>query len=228
MKRFLSAVLVAVGLAGFALASDIYPLSEQEKANTGANWVWILDYEDFTEATANTAQVFSNFVVKAKQGVEFVALQLDTAFDSGNTNYTGSCAVTVGDGSDADLFLASTELASDGTEVFLKYTRPDSYTIASTPTFQTGNVYSGVTLQTVSLTDTNGTTAACVTGLVFTATAAVTNGTVASTATVGELGRKVYTEDGYVAATFTPNSDEALDDNTSGKVKLYLKVTDAR
>lgn len=101
-----------------ALAGGLYPLPAENIY--GATHEFVVDYSDFSEATTNTAETLT-FTVGTNDAVEFVAFILDTPFDTANTNYTGSLAVTVGDGSDADFYLTSTELASDGSEVYTKY-----------------------------------------------------------------------------------------------------------
>jgi hypothetical protein len=53
----------------------------------------------------------------------------------------------------------------------------------------------------------------------------VTNATVASTATAAELGRKLYASAGSLVFTLTPNAEEALSANTSGEVRMYLRLT---
>ena len=117
--KTLAGVAMVLLVAGWTQAASFRPLPEQEQVNLGATHVLTMTYADFTETTTNTAQTFTNvFAVSAKEGVQLVAMQLKTAYDTGNTNYTGSCAVTVGDGADADLYLTSTELASDGTKCF--------------------------------------------------------------------------------------------------------------
>lgn len=172
-------------------------------AHRGATHCATIKYGDLAAyTTTNTAVLFTNSI-PAKTGIEFVELMLDKAFDTGNTNYTGSVLVEVGDGSDADLYLTSTELASDGTEVWIKYGPPN-----------TGAIVSTVTKQTVSLTDTNGVTAL-----------AMTNATVASTFTASELGRKLYTSAGNLVFTVTPNAEEALSANTVGQVRMYFRLT---
>jgi hypothetical protein len=204
--------LILVGMLAWsvpmqAATANWYATSLPEMAaHRGATHYALIKSSDFSAVTTtNTALAITN-AINAKTGVEFVELMMDTAFDTGNTNYTGSVALKIGDGSDDDLFLTSTELASDGTEVFIKYGPPDSATIVST-----------VTKQTVSLTDTNG-----VTALVM------TNATVASTATIGELGRKLYTSSGQIVFTVTPNTEEALSANTSGEVRCYFRLTKFR
>lgn len=202
-NRLLIAGVIALGLATIGQAASLRPLLEQERAAMGATHVASVTYADFAAITdTNTALVITNLIASANMGVELVAMRLVTAFDTANTNFTGSLAVTVGDGSDADLYLASTELASDGTEVRVAYGRQDADTITST-----------VTKQTVTLTDTNAVTAVV-----------VTNATVASTGTVGVRGRKLYTTATPIFATFTPNAEEALGANTAGRVEFYFRL----
>ena len=124
MKKFVAFVMVAVlVLAGVmpAAAVQLVPLSVPEMAAKDATHVATVEWSDFTEDTANTAETF-NLAIPAGTAVELVAMVLDTAFNAsvGDTNHTGSVLLEVGDGSDADLFLTSTELNADGTEVFIK------------------------------------------------------------------------------------------------------------
>lgn len=205
MKKMMIGIvgLVAV-VASVASAASFRALSVEEMAAMGATHVAKYEYSDFAACTTtNTALTLTNSVaIAAKDAVECVGLVLEKAFDTGNTNYTGSVLLTVGDSSDADLFMTSTELASDGTEVWFKFGREDVETITST-----------VTKHTVSLTDTNGVTAL-----------SMTNATVASTAAAGVTARKVYTAANNIIFTFTPNAEEALSANTVGSVKVYFRI----
>ena len=208
---------MALLVAGWASAASFRPLLEQERANLGATHEVTIEYSDLAAGTTtNTALTLTNvFDVAAKQGVQLVAMQLVTAFDTGNTNYTGSLAVEVGDGADADLYLTSTELASDGSEVWIKFGRSVQ---AATSAIST-NV-TGITLQTVSLADTNGVTALVVTNVVA-ASAAQTR---LSALTDDSTGRKVYTAADTIDFKFTPNAEEAVSANTSGEVRFYFKI----
>jgi len=115
------AALLSWVLAVPVHAAGIYQLGVSEQAEKGANWLVEYTYEDLTATTTNaTVQTLTDFAIKAKMGIELVGVVLNTAFDTANTNFTGSLTLTIGDGTDADLFLESMELASDGTEVFLK------------------------------------------------------------------------------------------------------------
>ena len=153
MKTNLKMMVMATVLASLPLAArgqSIYPLPAETKADIGANYLAVIKYSDLAASTStNTALVLTNFAVAAKTQVEVVLAKLVTAFTTGNTNFTGSVALTVGDGTDADLFLTSTELASDGTEVWLKSGAREVQTLA---------------LTTASVAATNG-TFACVTNV---------------------------------------------------------------
>jgi hypothetical protein len=227
MKRTMAmAVAVWMAVLVAAQAWQWGALSVPEMAaHGGATHVAIFKYSDFTMATTNTAQTFTNGVA-ARTGVECMGMVLDAAFDVGTTNYTGSCLLKVGDGSDDDLFLTSTELASDGTEVFVKYGPPNS--VAVTAGLQTNTVVSAVAFTLVTNTVevagwTTGTVvyASAVTPTSGSLTSAVS---VTSAATVSELNRKLYTAAGNIVYTFTPNLNEALDDNTAGEVRVYFRL----
>lgn len=126
--------LCLIGTSQLVQAASIHPLTSQEQAKVGATHLVIVTYADFAASTStNTAKSFTNFTAAAGSEVELVEMKLETPFDTGNTNYTGAVALTVGDSSDADLFLTSTELASDGSEVFIKAGRTDvpGVTVAS-------------------------------------------------------------------------------------------------
>jgi len=117
-KRILMILALGALVAG---AAEWRPVAlEESAANGGATRVLTVDYADLTTAATNTAQTLT-VAIPAKCAVRLTAMVLDAAFDTANTNYTGSLAVTVGDGSDVDLYLTSTELASDGTEVWKKF-----------------------------------------------------------------------------------------------------------
>jgi hypothetical protein len=202
--------VLCIGIAGLALvagitqAADIRPLTLEEQANLGATHEIRVTYADFAASTdTNTALIISNAVISSGRAVECVAMILEKAFDTENTNYTGSCALKVGDSSDDDLFLSSTEIASDGSEVLFKLGRRDAETI--TPV---------VTLGRVTVTDTNGVTFS-----------AVTNVTVTATATAPAIsGYKLYSADNYIKLTFTPNTEEALSANTAGIVRILFNI----
>jgi hypothetical protein len=201
MKKVL-AILAAAMVAGLVSAStvELKPLSTAERASMGATHYAEFTKASFGTAATNTAEVFTN-TVPAKRAVEFVGMVLNPAFEGllTPTNHPAtSLALKIGDGSDDDLFMASTELASDGTEVFVKYGPPNAYTI--TPTLSKTAITNDVINQVV------------------------TNVTAAATA--GELGRQTFNSAGIIRFTFTPDADEATDDMSSGSVRVYFKVFD--
>lgn len=201
MKKFLAGLVMAavVGLAvapAMAASGAFKALPTEARASIGATHFVEFTPADFAASTAtNTALCITN-AIPAKWAVSFVAMVLETAFDTKNTGFTGSCAMKVGDASDDDLFLTSTELASDGTEVWAKFGPPNAYTI--TPTIATTPATNGIVY------------------------AAMTNVTAAATA--GVLGQVVYASAGIVRYTFTPNAEEGLYTNQVGKVRLYFKA----
>jgi len=210
MKRIglvmLVGIVALVAWAGFAeAAGTFYALSAPERATWGATHCWELKASDLAASTStNTALATTVTVVNAKEAVVLVAMKLDTAFDTANTNYTGSCALKIGDGSDDDLFFESTELASDGTEVFFKFGRPPAGTSTIALTFQR---YAAGLIQADGGTNVM----------------AITNATAAATTTTTDYGQKYYSTAGAVVATLTPNSEEALSANASGKVRVFFR-----
>ncbi len=120
MKKSAMFIIALMGLCLFAQAAEWRATDMMEQARTGATRVFVVEHSDLTETNANTAQTLT-VSVPAKAAVQFVMMELETAFDTANTNYTGSVAAIVGDGTDTDLYLTSTELASDGSEVFKKF-----------------------------------------------------------------------------------------------------------
>jgi uncharacterized GH25 family protein len=123
MKKFVMMVAAVVLVAGLAVAQDVRLLTANEAVAVGATHAVTLEHTDLTTATTNTAQTF-NVPMLAKQGVQVVGYVLETAFVDTATNANNTLTLTVGDGSDADLLLTSTEMASDGTEVYLKFPAP--------------------------------------------------------------------------------------------------------
>jgi hypothetical protein len=121
MKKLFIGMVLAVVAVQVAGAYVWRPLGVPEMARWGATHVLEVSYADFAGTTAtNTAKAIT-IALPAKTAAEFRAIILDAAFDTGNTNFTGSVALKVGDGSTTDLYLTTTELASDGTEVFVKF-----------------------------------------------------------------------------------------------------------
>jgi hypothetical protein len=109
--------------------------------------VAVITYADLAVSGTNSC-VVTNLVTDAKQSYELIAMLLKTPFVDDATNAHNSTLITVGDGSDADLYLTSTELNSNGTEVFLKFPRSERTltTVSATRTNVTG-----VTINTATL-----------------------------------------------------------------------------
>jgi len=121
-KRTAIIIGIVIAVCGMVQADGLYPLTTSEKADKGATHVFTFEHSDLTESATNTAQALT-FNVAAKMGVEVVAAELAEAFTDSATNAFDSVAVKVGDGTDDDMFLTSTEVNSYGTEVWLKYGR---------------------------------------------------------------------------------------------------------
>ena len=193
-------IMLIMALVPVLFAASVYPLPMEGKADTGANYLVVVTHADLTETTANTAQSLTNVLpVLAKQGVELIACRLVTAFTDDATTAFSSVAVTVGDGTDADLYLTSTELDSYGTEVWLKFGRTGWDGGAATSI-----VFSGA--------DTNTLT----TQIVYTVSSPLT-----------EVGRKLYTAADYVDFVFTPTAAYALSALDNGEVWFYFRILDA-
>lgn len=203
MKRLMLVMAVAVmaALGWNARGAEWIPLSAPEAAWQNATHVWVIKYTDLTETTTNTLQTLTN-TVAANQLVEFESAKLITAWDTASTSYTYACELTVGDGTDTNLFLESMELASEGTEVYAKKAPPHSVTVSYTSAVLTNVLYNSIT---GNVTVVTGVTAA---------------------GTVGELGRKLYTSAGAIVATFKPSEYESLDAATQGEIRLYFRVYD--
>lgn len=203
-------ILMAVAifaLVSFTQATETRALGVEEAAAMGATHVIMIDYDDFTETTANTAQTLT-VGIDAKQSCEMIAFVLVAAFDETTTNTT--LTVKVGDGGDDDYLLASTQIATDGTEIWLKFAPSNGGAVVITP--QTIDIWhsadgSGATNRTETTVSTNVTA-------VFTA---------------ATLGEKVYTADDTLDFVFTPSSTTAaLNDFTVGEMRVYLRIYDAR
>jgi hypothetical protein len=218
------AVLAALALmAGPARGSSFRPLLEQERAAIGATHVLEVDYADMADATTTNAAYTNSFDVAAKTAVRVVAAVLETAFDTGDTNYTGSLALTIGDTNDTDRLLGSMELASDGTEVFLKLGSPVS---GAATTVAVGTNVSQ-TLTTNLIYDSTGAACSNAAGAeVYIVTASELNletDDVYSGYTLTD-GAYVYTAAETINCLFTPNAEESPSANTSGKVRVYFKI----
>lgn len=81
----------------------------------------LLDHTDLTEATVDTAQTISLFTATGlKQMVELVRMELITPFEDTTDAASVTNLIEVGDGSDPDRLLTSTQINKNGTEVYIK------------------------------------------------------------------------------------------------------------
>jgi len=159
MKKMLVALLVftAVLVPMAVLASPILvPLSTDEAAFYQATHVAEITWRDLGSSTStNTALVFTN-ALAANTYVECVGARLLVPFDTVNTTYTGSVALTVGVTDATTKYLASMELASDGTEVYWKpgivTGTPDNPTNVTAVTVAPGTMFLTATNLTCTLT----------------------------------------------------------------------------
>ena len=128
----LVALMAWIGAVVMAVAApQLLPLAVEEKAQFGATHVIEVNYNDFsTYTTTNTSCVITS-AIPAGSFVEFRLMKLESAFDNALTN-TYSMTVIAGTAADDDLFLASQELASDGTEIFTAPRRANAVTVVDT------------------------------------------------------------------------------------------------
>jgi hypothetical protein len=197
MRKFGIGLVLAVLVTAQVFGASCKELTVEGKAAFAATHVVNFTHADLTTTSTNGATLTNStvFTVKGTDMVEFVAMELVRPFEYSGTNTLDSTTVVVGDGTDADFFLASTELNKNGTEVWYKYPPLPSYAI---------------TVTTVS-------------NAVFGGTQAVMSAT--ATATGSALGRKVYTGDDTVDFVFTPNSTNyALSDLDIGEVNFYFRL----
>jgi len=96
---------------------EIYQLLTEETARLGgANRRIVLTHEDLTQAADNTAQTIALFTAAAKERVKLIGFNLVTPFADASDSAFNNVAITVGD-SDVDLYLASTQVNVNGTEI---------------------------------------------------------------------------------------------------------------
>lgn len=110
-----SVVAMAMSFVAQAVEVTVHPTTKY-----GATHEVTLDYSMFTTTTTNTAEVLT-WNVSANTAYELMCFQLNDAFVGAAG--TDSLAITVGDGTDADLFLTSTEFAGESTEVYAGFGR---------------------------------------------------------------------------------------------------------
>jgi len=232
-------LLVFAALA--APAATVNRLGVRAAADYDANYCIVITDEDLTTSATNTAQVISNlFAVSSNMAVELIAMELETEFSDDATNAFSSVTVTVGDGTDTDYYLTSTELCLHNDPTYVAYPRapyPGTTSamlsnvtentasfIAATPTLLTTTVYVG----DVAATNADGVAATVVTGVTWTAANAVTNLTKSTATVMGGTSltqsRKVYTAADYVDFTFTPVATYGLAALDNGEVRFYFRV----
>jgi PAB1-binding protein PBP1 len=207
--------LFACLIAGFislpAMALETVRLDSLGASAFGATYVQTIDFADLNTFGAITnVTVGITSAIPAKVGLTMVGMILETAFqDTGALETanatTNSLTISVGDGSVATYYMAATQIAADGTEVFVQFTPVASGTIAITP-------------QTVAITNNGG-------GPVH---AVLTNATAAFTGT--RLGQKYYPTGGVVVYTFIGAGlkgagipGDVMSAYTSGKLKVFWR-----
>lgn len=186
------------------LAAVFQPLQQNEAAAWGgATHVAIITHEDLTETTDSTAQTLTNVVqMLTNQIVELVAARVVTPFsDSANTTNNPTTTVTVGDGTDTDLYLTSMEVNSYTNMVYLKLGRGAWQVQAA------GTLVTNVTIQTTL--DDNGTN--YMTNIVLQTQAIV-------------HAAKLYTSRDSVDFVFTPTTGYDLEDLTAGEIRFYFRI----
>jgi hypothetical protein len=119
LKFGLSAVLMAVAVSANANTFQWTQMGVAEMAEKHATDYVVIKASDFTQTATNTAEAFSNSI-PTNCIVQFEYLALHTPFDNGTNAFTTSTALTIGDGTTANLYLESTELNVDGTEILFR------------------------------------------------------------------------------------------------------------
>lgn len=221
--KLVNVVIAVVLSASISMGASFRSIPEQSKADFGATHVAVLKYSDLTASTnlAAGSYVVSNLcVLAAKQSVEMVAMVLITPFVDTATNAHNSTTMKVGDTADDDAFLTSTELNSDGTEVFIKFGRTDAAATSGTAinttnvTYLTGVVSNSLGQSWVVVTNI---TAATESQTRLTALSDIGN----------SVGRKVYTAANNLYFTFTGTSSYAMSNLDAGEVRCYFRIKDA-
>jgi len=208
-----------------ANAASYGPIGVQEGALWGANYLVQISEGDLTNTVTNSAQTISSCLsVVSNSAVEMVALVVDTPADSGNTNYTGSTLLKIGDGDDDDRYLTSTELNVDGTEVWFKLGPPNGGTITVTPSSVTLTTMT-YAVQTASGITNPGIPAVVATGITASATTYLVATNATASLSASELGHRVYTVNDTVDFVFTPNAEESLSALSNLSFRAYFKVT---
>jgi hypothetical protein len=206
---------------------EVGPIAD---STLGATHQVTIYHSDLTTATTNTAQTLTIFPVQAKTSVEVVGMVLVTAFEDTADAAHNSTALTVGDGTDPDLFLTSTELNDNGSKVWIKYGRGTfALTTASATRTNLTNVTIANATTNITYIGAGGTTntLAVMTGATLTKTTAA-QASLTSASIAESLGQKVYTSTDTVDFTFTPNAADAVSALNAGEVRIFLRVVDAQ
>lgn len=133
-----------------------YKIPLQEAAEIGFNWKIVLDSDDLTETTANTAQTIELIDVEVGSIVRDCAAYLKTPFEDASDTAFNVTTVIIGDGDDDNRYLTSTELNENGTEIDAKIethatnSLPYAYTSADT----IDAVFGGMSGKSLSNVDT--------------------------------------------------------------------------
>jgi len=95
----------------------IKPLSNNERLNGGFTHVIEVTYADLTETVADTAQTLALLSLAAGEAVLKVAYKLVTGFADASDAAFNSTTIEIGDGTDVDWNLQSTQINEAGTEI---------------------------------------------------------------------------------------------------------------
>lgn len=193
---------------------DVIPLSNDEMAKHGATHLVIVTHEDLTEETANTAQTIALLSIPANKAVRFVKHRLITPFKDASDAAFNTTAATIGDGSDADRFLQSTELNENGTEVDLKMGMSAAGVAALTAaTVATADGSDAATTQTLA------------NALKAEVNKIITDIGAIRTALIGSPWF-VYTSADTVDLVVNSMADKSLSDIDTGEVHFYFELAD--
>lgn len=140
MKKLFAIIAAVALITATTQAQELIRLDSLESAAYGASYVTIIDYGDMTSWTQTNGTHGITSSVPAKVGLTMAGMILETAFNDSialgaASAVTNSILLTIGDGSDTDYYLASTQIAADGTEVFVQFAP-----LGAAMTLQTGTV----------------------------------------------------------------------------------------
>jgi hypothetical protein len=159
MKKAIMTGLMVLAVAGLSLAApsaSLRKLTVNEAAEWGATHAVTFRYTDFATYTGTNGTYYTNntaFPVTAKQQVTCVGMVLAVPFEYTTTNGLSSIVVEVGDGTDQDLFLTSTEINNNNTPIYAKAGRLGVGALSqSTGTFLTNQTPSTVEITTRTYT----------------------------------------------------------------------------